>query len=110
MMLKLLFTGQEDVGYLRLALPTVRERTGSEKSALEQAEGERRGSKGCFAWGAHNLPPVAGFPVCHLETSFFVFVEVFVCTPTPRWHKWGVGPQAAHQSPSLCSRLSRMPW
>lgn len=40
----------------------------------------------------------------------FVFVEVFVCPPTPRWHKWGVGPQAAHQSPSLCSRLSRMPW
>lgn len=83
MMLKLLFTGQEDVGYLRLALPTVRERTGSEKSALGQAEGERRGSKGCFAWGAHNLPPVAGFPVCRLETSFFCICGGFCLSPHP---------------------------
>lgn len=72
MMFKLLFTGQEDVGHLRLALPTVRERTGNEKSALGQAKGERRGSKGRFAWGAHNLPPVAGLPVCHLETAFCI--------------------------------------
>lgn len=84
MMLKLLFTGQEDVGYLRLALPTVRKRTGSEKSALGQAEGERRGSKGCFAWGAHNLPPVAGFPVCHLETSFFLYLWRFLSVPPPQ--------------------------
>lgn len=88
MVLKLLFTGQEDVGHLWLALATVRERTGSEKSALGQVKGDRRGSKGCFAWGTHNLPPVAGLPVCHLETAlfcffFFVFVEVFVCPPHP---------------------------